>query len=121
MELTEDGFQFTFTQPVNREKAKKKETWPFFRYFFEYRKAYGSPRSAEEKVEVNNIHISKNAKVVKIRLTELKPWHIHEVNIQELTSQNGHTLSNNYIAYTLNRLLKNTPPDPLQIKKPKNN
>jgi hypothetical protein len=119
MELTEDGFQFTFTQPVNREKAQKKETWPFFRYFFEYRKAYGSPRSAEEKVEVNNIHISKNAKVVKIRLTELKPWHIHEVNIQELTSQNGHTLSNNYIAYTLNRLLKNTPPDPLQIKKPK--
>jgi hypothetical protein len=38
------------------------------------------------------------------------------VKIQNLISQTGENLSNNYIVYTLNRLLDNTPPDPLQVK-----
>ena len=40
MKLQEKGFKFTFTKPVDREIAMKKETWPFSRYFYEYREAY---------------------------------------------------------------------------------
>jgi hypothetical protein len=53
---------------------------------------------------------------VEVELAELKAWHIHEVKIMNLTSQEGDDLTNNYIVYTLNRLLHNTPPEPLQIK-----
>ena len=116
MKLQEKGFKFTFTKPVDREIAAKKETWPFSRYFYEYREAYGSPRSDETNVGISAIHISKDAKIVEIELQELKAWHIHEVTIQKLSSSDGEELNNNYIVYTLNRLLKNTPPDPLQIK-----
>jgi hypothetical protein len=65
--------------------------------------------------------VSQNEKVVEIELAELKPWHIHEVKIENLKSQTGEELSNNYIAYTLNRLLEETPPDPLHIKKQEKN
>ena len=116
MELQEKGFKFTFTKPVNREIAAKKKTWPFSRYFYEYREAYGSPRSDETKVEISAIHISQDAKTIEVELAELKAWHIHEVTVQNLTSSSGDKLTNNYIVYTLNRLLKNTPPEPLQIK-----
>jgi hypothetical protein len=116
MELQEKGFKFTFTKPVNREIAAKKETWPFSRYFYEYREAYGSPRSDESKVDITAIHISKDAKTIEVELAELKAWHIHEVTVQNLSSSSGDKLTNNYIVYTLNRLLKNTPPEPLQIK-----
>ena len=116
MELQDKGFKFTFTKPVNREIASKKETWPFSRYFYEYREAYGSPRSDETKVEISLIHVSKDAKTVEIELSEIKAWHIHEVTVQKLFSADGEELINNYIVYTLNRLIKNTPPDPLQIK-----
>ena len=116
MELQEKGFKFTFTKPVNREIAAKKETWPFSRYFYEYREAYGSPRSDETKVEISAIHISQDAKTIEVELAELKAWHIHEVTVQNLTSSSGDKLTNNYIVYTLNRLIKNTPPEPLQIK-----
>ena len=116
MELQDKGFKFTFTKPVNRQIAAKKETWPFSRYFYEYREAYGSPRSDETKVGISAIHISKNAKIVEIELEELEAWHIHEVTVQKLFSANGEELNNNYIVYTLNRLLKNTPTEPLQIK-----
>jgi hypothetical protein len=67
-------------------------------------------------VKISKIEISGDAKIVEIFLSELKPWHIHEVNIQNLKTQNGTPLSNGYIAYTLNRLHGETPPDPLQIK-----
>jgi hypothetical protein len=100
---------------VDKKTALQKENWPFKRYFFEYRQAYGSPRSDEMTVEVSKIEISKDAKIVNVYLSELQPWHIHEVNIQNLKTKNGTPLSNNYIAYTLNRLLRDTPPDPLQI------
>jgi glucose/arabinose dehydrogenase len=117
MQLQEKGFKFTFTKPVNRELASKKETWSFSRYYYEYREAYGSPRSDEAKVEISAIHISKDAKTVEVDLTELKAWHIHEVTIQNLFSSSEDKLSNNYIVYTLNRLIKDTPPEPLQIKR----
>ena len=116
MELTSKGFKITFTQPVDQALAKKKENWPFNRYFFEYRRAYGSPRSDETPVEVEKITVSPDATEVDIELTELLAWHIHEVKIENLISKSGEELSNNYIVYTLNRLLANTPPDPLQVK-----
>jgi glucose/arabinose dehydrogenase len=116
MELTPKGFLFTFTQPVESKFAQDKKNWPFSRYFFEYRRAYGSPRSDEMPVEIKEISISEDGRQVEIELSELKAWHIHEVKIQNLISQTGENLSNNYIVYTLNRLLDNTPPDPLQVK-----
>jgi hypothetical protein len=67
-------------------------------------------------VEISAIHISQDAKTIEVELAELKAWHIHEVTVQNLTSSSGDKLSNNYIVYTLNRLLKNTSPEPLQIK-----
>ena len=116
MELTKKGFKFTFTQPVDKKFALQKENWPFKRYFFEYRKDYGSPRSDEKSVAISKIEISGNGNIVELALSELTPWHIHEVNIQNIKAQNGAPLTNGYIAYTLNRLLGETPPEPLQIK-----
>ena len=68
------------------------------------------------EVEISKIEISGDGKIVEISLSELQPWHIHEVNIQNLKTPKGTPLSNGYIAYTLNRLHGETPPDPLQIK-----
>ena len=68
MELLEKGFKFTFTKPINRELAQNKENWPFSRYFYEYREAYGSPRSDETKVDISSIKISKDSKVVEVEL-----------------------------------------------------
>ena len=89
MELTPKGFLFTFTQPVESKFAQDKKNWPFSRYFFEYRRAYGSPRSDEMPVEIKEISISEDGRQVEIELSELKAWHIHEVKIQNLISQTG--------------------------------
>ena len=66
-------------------------------------------------VTVDSIKISNDGKTVEVNLEELKAWHIHEVKINGLKAADGTPLANSYIAYTLNRLLENTPPDPLHI------
>jgi glucose/arabinose dehydrogenase len=116
MKLTENGFRFHFTEPVDKAIASKKETWPFIRYHYYYHRTYGSPRVDETPIELDSIEISEDQKTVEVHLNELKAWHIHEVNINGLKSSAGVPLSNTYVVYTLNRLLNGTPPEPLQTK-----
>jgi len=115
MKLMDDGFRFSFTKPVDRTVAGDAENWPFKRYYYQYHKSYGSPQMDEMPVEVESVEISENGKTVMVRLKELKAWHIHEVNIKGMKAQDGKPLANSYLAYTLNRLLENTPPDPLHV------
>ncbi len=114
MNLTDTGFDFTFTRPVDRAAASDPANWPFSRYYYEYRQAYGSPRSDELAVPIESITVSEHNRKVSIALKELKAWHVHEVTVQNLTTEDGSAkLSNNYIVYTLNRLLSDTPEEPL--------
>ena len=117
MNVTEDGFRFTFTKPVNEAIACDAVTWPFSRYYYYYHRAYGSPRVDETPVGIEAVEVSADGKTVEVHLKELKAWHIHEVNISGLTSATGQPLTNTYIVYTLNRLLQDTPPEPLQLNR----
>jgi len=113
MELMQDGFRFRFTKPVDKTLARKKETWPFKRYYYQYTQKYGSPRHDEVPVEIDSIDISPDGRVVDVYLNELKAWHVHEVTVNGLKAADEARLTNNYLVYTLNRLLSDTPPDPL--------
>ena len=115
MKLTKTGFRFTFTKPVDSKVAAEVANWPFKRYYYKYHKTYGSPQMDVTPVEVESVEILEDGKMVDIHLKELKAWHIHEVKIKGLKSADGTSLANSYFAYTLNRLLENTPPDPLHV------
>lgn len=116
MNLTKTGFRFTFTKPVDRKIAEDPATWPFKRYYYQYHKAYGSPQMDLKPVGVESVVVSPDGKTVELKLADLKAWYLHEVNIKGLKAADGTPLANGNFAYTLNRLLENTPPEPLQIK-----
>ena len=84
------------------------------RFYYQYTQKYGSPRHDEKTVDIESIAISADGKTVNLHLSELKAWHIHELQITGLKSAEGIDLANGYFVYTLNRLLENTPPEPLQ-------
>ncbi len=114
MKLTRTGFRFVFTRPIDKTIAAREETWPMTRFYYEYTQKYGSPRHDEKPVEIESIDISADGKTVDLHLSELKAWHIHELQITGLKDADGTDLANGYFVYTLNRLLENTPPEPLQ-------
>jgi len=117
MKLTEDGFRLRFTKPVDKAIAAKPATWPFNRYYYEYHVSYGSKPYDNGEVPVRSVTISEDGLEVTIALKELKAWYLHEVVVNGLKAADGTPLANDRIAYTLNRLLKDTPPEPLQTGK----
>ena len=110
MNLTPEGFEITFTQPVDAMEAMKKDNYQFTHYRYDYKKKpYDEPvdqsnQSDIHTVPVTDIRISDDHKTVAIKLQELKPGYVYELKLNRITSQNGTPLENSLICYTLNKL-----------------
>ncbi len=104
MNLTSDGFDLTFTQPVDPAAAKNPDNYKFQRYYYEYRAKYGSPRMDVQNVEVKNIAVSPDRKKVSLALSSLKPGYVYQLNVENVKAGSGDSLANSLICYTLNKL-----------------
>jgi glucose/arabinose dehydrogenase len=116
MNLTDKGFRFTFTQPVDADLAKSAATWPCKRYWYRYHRAYGSKQYEVTDVAVAGVRVAADGLSVEVDLNELKAWNVHEFKINGLKAKDGTALANPLICYTLNRLLSNTPAPPKQYQ-----
>jgi glucose/arabinose dehydrogenase len=114
--LTESGFRFTFTKPVDPATANTAAAWPCKRFWYRYHRAYGSKQFELTDVAASAVRVAADGLSVEVDLTELKPWNIHEFRIEGLKAKDGSSLANAYIAYTLNRLLGETAPPPQQYE-----
>ena len=68
---------------------------------------------------MKSVKVSKDGLSVDLILEDLKCYFIHELKINKLIGQDGSKLENNVLAYTVNRLIENTPPEPVQYQKKK--
>ncbi|MGB6220522.1 DUF7133 domain-containing protein [Haloferula sp.] len=114
MNLTRKGFRLTFTKPLNVEVASNKDAYQFERYFYGYHEAYGSQQYDKRKVAVKSVHVSDDRRTVEIELEELACYYIHDLQMIGLSADDGSPLANSNVAYTVNRLLENSPPEPRQ-------
>ncbi|TZF81447.1 hypothetical protein FW774_17950 [Pedobacter sp. BS3] len=105
MNLTADGFNLTFTQPVDSTEALKPENYTFRHYYYEYRKEYGSKQFGLANIPVKRVKLSADHKKVSLELETLEPGFIYELNLDKIKSNSGMPLANTLICYTLNKLL----------------
>ncbi|EDY82313.1 hypothetical protein VDG1235_1933 [Verrucomicrobiia bacterium DG1235] len=110
MRFTEDGFELTFTRPVDRKSALRKRAYSISNYFYNYHEAYGSEKFDERKAKIDSTEVSDNNLVVTLRLRNLEAWRIYDLKLKGVESIDGHEVLNPWIVYTVNRLLKETPP-----------
>ena len=106
MNLTTEGFDLTFTQPVDDSTALNPDNYKFQRYYYEYRAKYGSPKMDAQTVEVKNIKIFPDHKKLSLTLDSLKTGYIYQLNFSNIKATSGDTLTNKIICYTLNKLKK---------------
>jgi hypothetical protein len=104
MNVQNNGFDLTFTRPVNQELAARAENYKFQRYYYKYHSDYGSPRMDEQPVGVRNVQISEDGKTVSLELDEMIPGYVYDLEIDTLASEKGARLDNRRIFYTLNNL-----------------
>ncbi len=106
MNLTKNGFDLTFTHPVDRKTATQLANYQFKRYYYEYHRAYGSDQFDVKPVDVKKIKISRDGKKVSLNLSELKPGYVYEMRLKNLQSTEGKPVLNTLVCYTLNKLRK---------------
>ena len=103
MSLTPNGFDLTFTQPLD-DAATNPDNFRFRHYYYEYHLAYGSEQYDVQPVPLIAVQISQDRKQVSLALEELKAGYVYELNLSGILSAGGDSLANTLICYTLNRL-----------------
>jgi hypothetical protein len=104
MNLTDNGFDLTFTKPVNKASAMDTSNYKFRNYYYEYHWQYGSDLFCVDTVPVTNIKVSADRKRVSLTLPDLKTNRIYELSLGDIKGASGEQLANKIICYTLNRL-----------------
>ena len=104
MNITDEGFDLHFTQPMDEASLRDTANYHFRHYFYEYHLKYGSDQFDIQKVGVKDIEVSDGGKKVSLKLENLKPGYIYELTMGELKSEEGDMLENKLVCYTVNLL-----------------
>lgn len=101
-----DGFEITFTLPIDPESAKKAESWALSSFTYKYHKDYGSPVINSETVPIKGVSVSEDSLRVRIVVDEskLKPGYIHELKSEGVLSARGLPVLHPAGYYTLNNI-----------------
>ncbi len=112
-----DGFEITFTLPIDPESARKAESWGMNSFTYKYQKAYGSPVVNNEAIPVKGVIVSDDSLSVRIVTdrARLKAGYIHEIKAEGIRSAAGLPLLHPEGYYTLNEIPDTENVDPAQL------
>jgi len=99
-----DGFQVTFTKPVDRKIAAKPETYALRTYTHIYQQGYGSPEVDHTKPTVERARVSDDGLQVHLQIDGLVQGHVHDFDFQNVRSENAEPLVHANAYYTLNEI-----------------
>ena len=103
--LTKDGFDLTFTKPVDRASvtesaiASKSHTYAYF-------SNYGSPEVDQRAEAVAKVSLSPDGKTVSVTGPDLAPGRVYELRADGITSADGEPVLHPDAYYTVNELVK---------------
>lgn len=108
-----DGFELTFTQPVNAELAGDPEAYDVLQYNYRYHQTYGSKEydhdgkeNSATTIEVTKAAVSKDRLKVRLTLKGWKAGYVTTIRPYDVENDDGDTLWNDTFYYTLNSIPK---------------
>jgi cytochrome c551/c552 len=109
IEAKSDGFEFSFTQPVDANSAKKALSYAIRSYIYEYHHQYGSPIVKLQDIKIKAIAISQDKKKVRLVMDGIRQYFIHEFKLPGLLNESGEPLLHETAYYTLNQIPSGAP------------
>ena len=104
MRLTREGFDLTFTKPVDPVVAVDPARYGLTRYYYRYHAAYGSPKTEVTPVRVGAARVSRDGLRVTLEVDDLREGWLYDLRPVSIRSRDGEALASTMAAYTLNRL-----------------
>ncbi len=102
MRAKPDGFELTFTQPVDPKTAGDPASYSMKTYTYIFQSSYGSPEVDHTTPKITSVTVSGDRKSVRLTLDKLQRGHIHELLMQGVRSADDLPLLHNVGYYTLN-------------------
>jgi hypothetical protein len=100
--LTDDGFEVTFTTPVDAKAAADPASWSMQHFHYNYWQTYGSPQVANTPVAVKGATLSDDGRKVRLVLPGLVEGEIYELRAKGVRTAEGQPLLHDVAYYTLN-------------------
>lgn len=88
MKAKPDGFELTFTQPLDKKTATDPKSYALSTYTYIYQSTYGSPEVDETTPTIKNITVSDDGLKVKLTVDGLMIGHVHELHMDGLRKAN---------------------------------
>jgi len=99
-----DGFEITFTQPVDVKSVKNAASYALRSYIYEYHHQYGSPIINVKDLKIKGISVSSDKKSVRISIDGIRQFYIHEFILKGILNEEGDPLLHETAYYTLNEI-----------------
>ena len=115
VEARPDGFELTFTKPVDRTIASDASTYHMTGFTYQYHSTYGSPIINRETTPVRGVRVSDDGLSARIVVDGLRKGYIHELKMTSMRSADGQPLLHDAAYYTLNEI-PDGPPLVLELK-----
>jgi hypothetical protein len=102
MRARPDGFELTFTQPVDPKTAGDVKSYEMKTYTYIYQASYGSPEVDHTTPTITKAAVGKDGKSVRLYVNGLQAGHVHELQAPGVRSAAGLPLLHKEAYYTLN-------------------
>lgn len=104
MAATNDGFELTFTKPVDAATAGKAESYQMDAWTYVYKPGYGSPEVDQVVPVVNSATVSEDKMTVRLVVDGRVIGHVHHLLLGGVKSENGEPLWHPEGWFTLNEI-----------------
>lgn len=104
MRAKPDGFELTFTQPVDPQTAGNPASYNASAWTYIFQLAYGSPEVDKVTPAIVSATVGADKKSVRLVLDKLIKGHVHAINAPGLRSAEGKPLLHAIGYYTLNEI-----------------
>ena len=104
MTATPDGFELTFTGPVDAAVAGNPASYSMDAWTYIYQSKYGSPEVDQATPKITSATVSPNKTKVRLKIEGLVQGHVHHLTAKGVKSAKGESLWHPEAWYTLNEI-----------------
>lgn len=104
MRATPDGFQLTFTQPVDPDTATDAASYAMTSFTYPLHSAYGGNEILKQEVGIIAASVSEDHLHVRLHCQGLRPFFVHSLSYNGVRSLTGEQPWHDRAHYTLNRI-----------------
>ena len=109
VEARPDGFEITFTMPVDRSVAADPASYKVSSFIYKYHHIYGSPVINQMVHLIRAVVVARDGLSARLVVDSLRQGYVHEIMMSGVRSESGAPLLHDFGYYTVNQIPTGVP------------